>query len=130
MYEKSITLREFVSRAITEISEGLHEAQEVGRNKGVKIFPKSYGNSSTPTKIEFDLCVSSIAECGKEGNISIGVFSISMKGGESGKNALTSESRIRFTIPVDFVVYNPVDSKVPEPIVPERVMRNEMQDWL
>lgn len=127
MSEKILSLREFVSRAITEISEGLHEAQDEGRKNGVKIFPNSYGDRSTPTKIDFDLCVSSIAESGNEGNISIGVFAVNVKGGKSGKNALTSESRIKFTIPVDFVIYNPVNSIAPEP---QRIGRDDSQEWL
>lgn len=105
------TLSEFVSAAVLEIATGLNDAQEKGRELGVKINSDSYGVPSNPTEIEFDLSVSSITQAKGEGGIRIGVSGIlGLDGVKEGRSGTESSSRIHFTIPVHFVVYNAPDS--------------------
>ncbi len=111
---KTPTLSEFVRTAILDIAAGLKEAQDKGRELGVKINPDSYGDRSTPTEIEFDLSVSSITQEKGTGGIKIGVSNIlGMDKAKEGTSGTESSSRIHFVMPVHFVVYNAPHSQRP-----------------
>ena len=99
------TLSEFVSATILDIANGLHDAQTKGRKLGVKIYPDSYEDSSSPMDIEFDLIVSSTSQGESSQGVRISVASI-FSGGktQAGVNSIGETNRIRFTLPVRYVV--------------------------
>lgn len=100
------SLREYVSAIILDIANGLNDAQEKGRELGVKINPYDFEDTSTPMEIEFDLSVKSIAQ-DKEGDgfsIKAWCFGID-KGKECTENAEIAD-RIRFKLPVHYIVMN------------------------
>lgn len=101
---KAPSLSEFVSAAILDIAAGLRDAQDKGRNLGVKIYPESYEDASTPMEIEFDLSVTSITQTKTDTGIKIGVFTLGMHCGNEGAESIESMNRIRFKLPVHYVV--------------------------
>lgn len=101
------TLKEFVSEAIKEIAEGLNEAQENGRDKGIKIYPESYEDSSVPMKIEFDLSVTTITQDKSESGFKLGILSsLGANSTNEGTQSVSSSNHLRFIVPVDYVVMN------------------------
>ena len=126
-----VSLRDFVSNTIKEISEGLHDAQEEKRKEGVRIFPDSYGDRSTPTDIVFDLSITSIAESKEGGNLEIRVPLLCVNmGGKKGLRAnVEALNRIHFTIPVNFVICNTPDSQAPKLQPPTRVTEETYESY-
>lgn len=103
---KAPSLSEFVSAAILDIAAGLNDAQDKGRELGVKINPNDYKDVSSPMNIEFDLSVKSIAQS-KEGTaISLKVFGLGVDRGKEGTENIESSDRIRFTLPIHYIVEN------------------------
>ena len=104
---KAPSLSEFVSATILDIAAGLNDAQDKGRELGVKILPTVYEDSfSEPRNIEFDLLVTSIAQDKAESGVTIGVFTLGVKHGRESGGSVESSNRIRFTVPANYVVMN------------------------
>lgn len=104
---KAPSLSEFVSAAILDIAAGLNDAQDKGGEIGVKILPNAYEDSySESMDIEFDLSITSIAQTKTGTGLKIGVFSFGGEHGREGAESVESSNRLRFTVPVNYVVLN------------------------
>ena len=103
---KAPSLSEFVSAAILEIAAGLNDAQDKGRELGVKINPNDYEDVSSPLNVEFDLSVKSIAQSKGGAAFSINVFGFGVERGKEGTENIESSDRIRFTLPIHCIVNN------------------------
>ena len=100
------SLSEFVSAAILDIADGLRDAQDKGRELGVKIYPESYEDSSTPMEIEFDISVSSETAGETDGGVKISVPMLGVSYGKGSTGKAGTQNRLRFTVPVNYVVYS------------------------
>lgn len=102
------SLREFVSAAIMGIAEGLQDAQEKGKDKGVQIYPHAHeDDTSSPMEIEFNLSVASIAQDKAESGFNLGILScFGAKSTGEGLQSIESANRMHFIVPVNFVVKN------------------------
>ena len=111
------TISDFIKETITQIADGLQTAQIDGNINGVKIFPKNYGSNPQTIDISFDLSITQKLTNGEEGKqFKLGISWGYLEFG-SNKNAQVStgfENRIRFTLPIDFVIYNSPNSIAPE----------------
>ena len=112
----TLTIADFVKETIIQIAAGLHEAQEEGRDKGVQIFPRAYGNSPQPVNIAFDLAIAQRAESGNDGHFKLGVpiACVEFGGGKGSKVSADVSNRVQFTLPISFTIYNPPNSTAPE----------------
>lgn len=131
MNTRMVSLRDFVSNTIKEISEGLHDAQEEKRKEGVRIFPDSYGDRSTPTDIVFGLSITSIAESseGDKLEVRVPLICVSMGGKKGLKANVEALNRIHFTVPVNFVVYNAPNSQAPQLPPPIRITEEMLESY-
>ena len=103
---KSPSLSEYVSAAILDIAAGLNDAQDKGYELGVKINPDDYEDVSSPMNIEFDLSVKSIAQSKGEGGLRLKLWGIAVECGKGATENIESSDRIRFTLPVHYIVKN------------------------
>ena len=112
----TLTIADFVKETITQIAAGLQTAQAEARDNGVKIFPESYGDKTKSVDIAFDLAITQSAENAKGGHFKLGVMfaNVEISAGKDTKISSGIINRVQFTLPIDFVVYNPVDSNAPQ----------------
>lgn len=111
---KAPSLSEFVSAAILDIAAGLNDAQDKGRELGVKIYPNSYEDTSKQMDIEFDLSVSSETEGKTDGGVKINIPVLGVSYGKDSTGKTGTANRIRFTVPVNYVVMNKGQRKYTE----------------
>jgi len=105
-------IKEFVSRTLAEIVDGVKEAQagddgmlvnaaishgEARGEPGGHLFQGQFG---TFTRIDFDLAVTVEAKDTKEGGGKLSVVGIGVGGKAGRENAVTSVSRVAFSVPV------------------------------
>ena len=100
-------LKTFVSETISQIVEGVVEAQERTKNTGA-IINSSHGAvvnyakgiNNAPQNMDFDVTVSveSSSSTGGKGKIQIAMFGA--EGGKTSDNKDASVSRIKFSVPV------------------------------
>ena len=107
------SLSEFVSAAILDIATGLNDAQDKGRELGVKINPNDYEDVSSPMNVEFDLSVKSIAQNKGGTGFSLQVLGIGAKIEKDGTESVESSDRICFTLPIHYIVANRGKKKYP-----------------
>ena len=110
---KAPSLSEFVSAAILDIAAGLQDAQDKGRELGVKINPNDYEDVSSPLNVEFDLSVKSIAQSKGGSGLSLQVLGIGGKIGRDNTESVESSDRICFTLPIHYIVANRGKTKYP-----------------
>ena len=105
-------LKTFVSETISQIVEGVVEAQERTKNPGAIINPPlihsshgavvnyAKGINNAPQNMDFDVTVSveSSSSTGGKGKIQIAMFGA--EGGKTSDNKDASVSRIKFSVPV------------------------------
>lgn len=106
------SLSEFVSAAILDIATGLNDAQEKGRELGVKINPNDYEDSSSPMNIEFDLSVKSIAQDKGGNGFKLQVFGLGFDSGKEGTEGIETSDRIRFTLPISLCGNESCESEI------------------
>lgn len=106
---QTLSIGDFIKETIVQITKGLHEAQEKIRSQGTQIFPNSYGDFPTSVNIDFDLV---ITQSLSDGGAHLSVASLGINAGIKGKDLeLENSNRVKFTVQVGFVVYNPPDSR-------------------
>jgi len=106
-------LSEFVSSSISQIIDGVLEAQKHASDRGARV--NSYGTSITKTSegavfdsstnefgqmIEFDVAVTTTEESGSKAGLGISIASIGIGGQIKSDNSNTLVSRLKFNIPV------------------------------
>ena len=110
----NMKLQEFISATIKEIIDGVTDAQAYGKTKGARVSPNNllfrndqghniFWDGETgeiATVIDFDVAVTTSEGTGTKGGIGIVVGPIAL--GSQGKSdaSKSSESRIKFTIPI------------------------------
>jgi len=103
-------LKDFIKETITQIVEGVVEAQEQINKHGAEINPKkvqfreagqnNYYNSGKPQAVEFDIGLTSIKKTGSSEGIGVFLGSVSLgKKNEEGDEH-TAISRIKFSLPL------------------------------
>jgi hypothetical protein len=95
-------LKDFLSRALVELVQGIREAQEKVVEYGGLVSPEMMPGSGGPQIVEFDLEVTtSEGEASKGG---LGIFVGPFAAGAQGKNESHSGSvgRMRFKVPVEY----------------------------
>ena len=107
-------LQEFIKQTLIEINQGIIDAQVQTKDSGFLINPKNIkkkdsniyevrnGESATIQEIEFNVVVN-VAE-GNNSKIAVGAFTGFISGGasKSNQNNNSSQTTIRFSIPVQF----------------------------
>jgi len=108
-------LKDFVSEALTQIVEGVHEAKDKVKDKGAEINPRLMGgidyvakhgggletsNGNIAQIIEFDVAVTIVEGKGTKGGIGIvaGAINLGSSGQSSTENS--SISKIKFNVPL------------------------------
>lgn len=103
-------LKDFIKETITQIVNGVVEAQAEINQHGAEINPKrvqfkeagqyNYHNSGKPQYVEFDVGLTSIQKSGSSEGIGVFLGSISLgkKNDEGAEH--TAVSRIKFSLPV------------------------------
>lgn len=118
-------LKTFIKETLCQISEGMIEAQEELKDKGVRINPPyniddqgNFENAETTTSkeigghyqsIEFDVALTAIDSSKTGGRFSIAVAVANLTGGKVKEEASSSFSRIRFRIAALLPQYKSVD---------------------
>ncbi len=106
-------IKEFVSKTLTQITEGVIEAQE---KSGAKINPRLHGGESVISKknayltswdsiaqpIDFDIAVVTENSENKDAGGSIKVVGINLGGGVETKSQESVTSRVKFQVLVEF----------------------------
>ena len=120
-------LREFVSTVLSQIADGVIDAQEATAGKGVLINPPLYpknGNNEVnngnkvnflPQMVHFDVCVTaeSSSSIDGKGEIRVAVFG-GMAGKAQSNHKDTHVSRISFSLPVCWTsAYEKEQEKIP-----------------
>jgi hypothetical protein len=106
---KKMELKEFIQKSLTEIIDGVIEAQIYAKEKGAKINPSNIvpgtakyldGDGFIGQDIEFDVAV--IVNESTEGKISAGinVWGIGAGGQKSKEQENSTNSRLKFSIPL------------------------------
>jgi hypothetical protein len=95
-------LKDFLSRALVELVQGIREAQDKVADLGALVSPEMMAGTSTIQEVEFDLEVTtSEGEATKGG---LGIFVGALGVGAQGKTESRSGSvgRMRFKVPVSY----------------------------
>ena len=103
-------LKDFIKETITQIVDGVVEAQVAIAKHGAEINPKkvqfkeagqyNYHNSGKPQMVEFDVGLTIIKKVGSADGVGVflGAISLGKKNDEGSEH--TAVSRIRFSLPV------------------------------
>lgn len=106
-------LKEFVSKAITDIVSGLVEAQESIKDLGATINPigiKSagetvgdsyYENEVQVQRIEFDVVVTSVKDSEAKGGIGV-VGVVNLGASRATNDSMTNATSLKFSVPIVF----------------------------
>ena len=112
-----IELKEFVAQALTQIIDGIAEAQSHAKDKGAKINPRGLfvsaeGNltapkhsanpSRTPQIVDFDLAITVSDARTQRAGIGIFVADVGIGGQAKDESGTITLSRLKFSIPVLF----------------------------
>jgi hypothetical protein len=101
-------LKDFISKSITEIIDGVTEAQSYAKSKGAKVNPTDFNSSSGPKyylnnggmgqEIEFDVAV--VVSETSEGKIGAGinVWGVGIGGHSTTGEESSTTSRIKFSV--------------------------------
>ena len=111
------TISDFIKETITQIAAGLRAAQVDGNVNGVKVFPKNYGSNPQTIDISFDLAITQeLTGAEGENQFKLGVSFAYLEFGSNHHAQISTglENRIKFTLPIDFVICNSPASKAPE----------------
>jgi len=115
-------LKTFVAQSLTEIIEGVKEAQSVTKTTGAVVSPSGLmwsggenpkplhtKNPNTPLVdlFEFDVAVTVTSEAAKEGKGGIKVAFVNIGGGVETSESASSISRIKFSVPVILPMLDP-----------------------
>jgi ribosomal protein L1 len=95
-------LKTFVSESLTQIIQGVEEAQKANHTSAINTSFSSPNTNEKETHIEFDIAVT--LEKGTESKAGIAVFGGAINLGTQGKSNKSdvTVSRIRFVVPVAF----------------------------
>ena len=103
-------LKDFIKETITQIINGVVEAQEQISKHGAEINPKkvqfreagqhNYYNSGKPQNIDFDIGLTTIQKNGSTEAIGVFLGSISLGKKNEAEDEHTAVSRIKFSLPL------------------------------
>ncbi|MDR0681819.1 MAG: hypothetical protein LBG15_08240 [Dysgonamonadaceae bacterium] len=128
-------LKDFVKETLTQIIDGVKEAQKDNMNKGAIINPAQYENANNTKQarsegkvypvqdvdFEIGLEISEIKESKAGIGVAVGIFSTNGNKGQSKGNA--SVTNVRFTIPVAFPVVDE-GRQITNPITVGQMLRS------
>jgi hypothetical protein len=95
-------LKTFVSKSLTQIIQGVEEAQKANQSSAINTSFSSPNSNEKETQIEFDIAVT--LEKGAESKAGIAVFGGAINLGAQGKSNKSdvTVSRVKFIVPVAF----------------------------
>lgn len=88
-------LREFICNALTDIVDGVKDAQEKSNKNGAAI-----AYNGTGADVEFNINLTEFESNGKSGGIGVAFGIMDASGGASKSNAQTSATSIKFKVPL------------------------------
>lgn len=88
-------LREFICNALTDIVNGVKDAQEKSNNNGASI-----AYNGTGSDIEFNINLTEFESKGKDGGIGVAFGVIGASGDTNKSNTQTSATSIKFKVPI------------------------------
>ena len=106
----AMELKEFITRALSDIIDGVSEAQRLGKPKGANINPigisfqrdGQWNNTSGPRlqEVEFDVGLTRSENKEAEGKIGVLLGSVGLGSKGKTESEKVSVTRIRFTVPL------------------------------
>jgi len=116
-----INLKDFISEAITQITDGIIEAQKTNSGKGCIINPKTIQTMGTPETItyrldstnqnigtvsilNFDLIIDANEKTDAGGGLKVRAAIVELGGGIKREETSTLNNKLSFSIPVSFPI--------------------------
>lgn len=97
-------LRDFVSQSLVEIIDGVRQAQTEVDNLGGTIVTGRSGDMDQT--VQFDVQVTTTDETGTQSGVGLFVGPVALGTREGSTSENTSDSRIKFTVPVSLPIHS------------------------